>query len=62
MKMVTITNTISKEEYEQALEKGAMSLITSPALLWGYGVCGARVHKDDDGHYYLTYERGETCD
>lgn len=60
--MVTVINQISKEEYEKAQKDGAMSLITSPALLLGYGVYGASVSKDDNGNYYLTYRRGETCD
>ena len=59
--MVDVTYQISKEEYEQAKEKGAMSLITSPALLYGYGVAGASV-KEVDGQYYLTYSRGNSCD
>ena len=60
--MVTITNQISKEDYEKAQEKGAMSLITNPALLNGYGVYGAKVYKDDQDNYLLTYQRGNTCD
>ena len=59
--MVSVTNQISKEEYEQAKEKGAMSLITNPALINGYGVYGASV-KEVDGKYYLTYSRGNSCD
>lgn len=60
--MVTVTNQISKEDYEKAQKDGAMSLITSPALLNGYGVYSASVYKDREGNCYLTYRRGETCD
>lgn len=60
--MVTVTNQISKEDFEKAQKDGAMSLITNPALLNGYGVYSASVHKDSDGNCYLTYRRGETCD
>lgn len=60
--MVTVTNQISKEDYEKAQKDGAMSLITNPALLNGYGVYGAEVFKDSCGNCFLTYRRGETCD
>ena len=59
--MVDVTYQISKEEYEQAKEKGAMSLITDPALISGYGVYGARV-SEADGKYYLSFSRGNSCD
>lgn len=60
--MVTVTNQISKEEYEKAQKDGAMSLITNPALLNGYGVYSAEVFKDSCENCFLTYRRGETCD
>ena len=59
--MVQVDNEITKEEYDQAQEKGAMSLITSEALLIGYGVYGAFVY-EKDGKYYLRYKRGDSCD
>ena len=59
--MVTVTYEISKEEYEKAQKDGAKSLITDPALLYGYGVYGAWV-REMNGKYYLTFDRGNTCD
>ena len=51
---------ISKEEYEKAQSEGARSIIGESELM-GYGVYGARVF-EQDGEYYLTYERGSSCD
>ena len=61
MKMVQCCYQISKEDYEKAQEEGAYSLITDPALLNGYGVYGARVF-EQEGKYYLSFERGSHCD
>lgn len=63
--MVSVTREITKEEYDKAKKEGAMSLITSPSLLYGYGVYGARViekEESDETKYYLEYDRGESCD
>ena len=58
--MVDVCYEISKEEYDKALEHGADSII-SDAIHMGYGVYGANV-KENDGKYYLTYSRGDSCD
>lgn len=59
--MVTVTVEISKDDYQKAKAEDAMVLITSPRLLYGYGVYSASV-KEVDGKYYLTYTRGNNCD
>ena len=58
--MTHIEREITKEEYEQALEQGPYTLI-SQSTICGYGAYGARVKKVD-GHYYLEYDRGDSCD
>lgn len=58
--MTTVTYIISKEKYEKALKDGADSII-GDAIHQGYGVYSAKVYKTDD-NYYLTYERGDSCD
>ena len=51
---------IPKEEYEKALREGADSII-GDAIHMGYGVYGAKVF-ETDGKYWLTYDRGDSCD
>ena len=58
--MTHIEREITKTEYEQALEQGPYALI-SQSIICGYGAYGARV-KEADGHYYLEYYRGDSCD
>jgi len=58
--MTHIEREITKDEYEQALEQGPYALI-SQSTICGYGAYGARV-KEADGHYYLEYDRGDSCD
>lgn len=58
--MVDVCYEISKEDYEKAQEKNAYVLI-SDSIKMGYGCYGAEV-KEADGHYYLTYSRGNSCD
>ena len=60
MATVTVTYEITKDEYEQALENGADSII-GEAIHMGYGVYSSSV-SEMDGKYYLTYERGNSCD
>lgn len=60
MGTVTVNYEISKEDYDKALENGVYSII-SDSIKMGYGVYGARVY-GADGKYYLTYERGSSCD
>lgn len=59
--MVTVTVEISKDDYQKAIAEDAMAIITSPRLLYGYGVYSASV-KEIEGKYYLTYTRGNNCD
>lgn len=59
--MVEVTKEITKEQFDKAKEEGAMSLITNPNLLMGYGVYGAFVF-ERDGKHFLRYERGDSCD
>ena len=58
--MVRVAYEISKEEFDKAKAEGAESLI-GDSIKMGYGVYSAEV-TEADGHYYLTYERGESCD
>lgn len=58
--MVNVKKEITKEEYEKALVSGAMSLI-SDYVKMGYGVYGARIY-EDNGMYFLEYNRGSSCD
>lgn len=58
--MVSVNYEISKEDYEKAQEKGPYSIIGDDVKI-GYGCYGAKVF-EIDGHYYLTYERGNSCD
>ena len=58
--MQKITNIISQEEYEKAIEHGAKSII-GDSIKQGYGVYNAKVFMTEDA-YLLTYERGDTCD
>ncbi len=51
---------ISKEEYDKALKEGAYSIIDD-AIKMGYGVYGAEV-TEVNGEYYLSYDRGGSCD
>lgn len=58
--MVSVSYEITEEEYNKALEEGPRSLI-SESIIMGYGVYGASV-SEHDGKYYLSYERGSSCD
>lgn len=58
--MTHIEREITKEEYEQARNSSAYTLISQSTIM-GYGAYGARV-KEVDGHYYLEYDRGDSCD
>lgn len=58
--MVTVTCEISKEEYDKALKEGADSII-SDAIHLGYGVYRSDV-TEVGGKYWLTYDRGNSCD
>lgn len=58
--MVKVCFEISKDDFEKAKEQGARSLI-GESIICGYGVYGAEV-KEIDGKYYLSYERGDSCD
>ena len=58
--MVSEFYEISKEDYDKAMENGAESII-SDAIKWGYGVSRAKV-TEIEGKYYLSYNRGNSCD
>ena len=58
--MISVKMEITKEEYEKAMKKGAYSIV-SESILMGYGCYGAKV-SEVDGHYYLEYSRGDSCD
>lgn len=58
--MTRVSYEITKEQFDKAKEQGATSLI-GESIIMGYGVYGAEV-KEVDGQYYLTYERGDSCD
>ena len=65
--MVTCTKEISKEIYDKAMEnnghipKDMEEQVFGIAVLCGYGLYGNRV-KEEDGKYYVTYNRGSSCD
>lgn len=58
--MVSVKREITEEEYKKALEEGPRSIV-SEAVICGYGCYGATV-SEYDGKYYLSYERGDSCD
>lgn len=58
--MKQVTYEITKEEYNKALSEGPTSII-SDSIVMGYGVYGAAV-TEANGKYYLSYERGDSCD
>ena len=57
---VKVTYEISKEDYDKAIKEGPDSII-SESVHMGYGVYGSSV-TEADGRYYLTYQRGASCD
>ena len=58
--MVQIAYPISKEDFDKASKEGAESII-SAAEQMGYGVYRAKVY-ELNGKYWLTYDRGSSCD
>ena len=58
--MVSEKYEITEEEYQQALKDGALSIVPE-CIVMGYGCYGARV-SENDGKYYIAYERGSSCD
>ena len=58
--MVSVNYEITEEEYKKALEEGPRSIV-SESVIMGYGCYGASV-SEHDGKYYLSYERGDSCD
>lgn len=58
--MTRVSYEITKEDFEKAKEHGVLFLI-GESIICGYGVYGAEV-KEIDGKYYLSYERGDSCD
>ena len=58
--MVHVKYEISKEDYDLAKEKGARVLISAEEQI-GYGVYCPGV-KEEDGKFYIYYDRGDSCD
>ena len=58
--MVHIKLEITKEEYEKAIAKSPYAIVNE-SILYGYGCYSAKV-EEKDGHYYLEYDRGNSCD
>ena len=60
--MVNVNYEISKDEYDKAKNspRGAYEII-SDGIKMGYGAYCAEVY-EVDGHYYLRYDRGNSCD
>ncbi len=58
--MVSVKHEITKEEYEKAQAEGVYSIIPD-SIVMGYGCYGASV-SEHDGKYYLSYDRGDSCD
>lgn len=58
--MTNVNREITKQEYDKAKEDSPYSLIPE-AIVMGYGVYGAEVY-ENDGKYYLSYSRGDSCD
>lgn len=65
--MVQVRKNISKELYEKftnAPKAEQHILVTDylgAAIVCGYGLYGYSF-SEDNGKYYLTYERGDSCD
>ena len=57
--MVHIEYEISKEDYEKA--KDNPLAIISETVIMGYGCYCPKVY-EDNGKYYLSYDRGDSCD
>lgn len=58
--MIDVNYEISKEDYEKA-EAGSPYDLIGDDVQMGYGCYGARVY-ENDGHYYLRYSMGSSCD
>lgn len=58
--MKSVNHEITEEQYKEAQEHGPLSIIPD-AIVMGYGVYGASV-SEHDGKFYLSYERGDSCD
>lgn len=58
--MVNVKREITKEEYEKAIKESPYSLIPENIIM-GYGAYSASV-SEVNGTYYLTYNRGDSCD
>lgn len=58
--MVSVNYEITEEEYKKAQKEGPRSIV-SESVIMGYGCYGASV-SEHDGKFYLSYERGDSCD
>lgn len=66
MGLVEIKREITKEKYEKIMEKNGFvssndSEIFADWEIWGYGVYSPKVI-EEDGKYYVKFERGSSCD
>ena len=68
--MVNCTREITAEQYAEIMAaSNGRGFVPSnletkyfdESILWGYGLYGTSV-KTENGKYYLTYSRGESCD
>lgn len=57
--MTEIKREITHDEVKRA--KGNPFKLIPESIVMGYGVYGARI-KQENGKYYLEYERGDSCD
>ena len=58
--MIHVRIEITKEDYDKATAKSPYAIV-SESILMGYGCCGAKVY-EENGKYYLEYDRGNSCD
>lgn len=66
MGLVEIKREITKEKYEKIMEKNGFvssndSEIFDDWEIWGYGVYSPKA-LEEDGKYYVKFERGSSCD
>ena len=58
--MVSVSYEITEEEYKKAKAEGVYFIIPE-SIIMGYGCYGATA-AEHDGKYYLSYDRGDSCD
>lgn len=58
--MVRVTYEISKDDYDKAIKEGADEII-GEHIHMSYGVYSSVVY-ESEGKYYLSYDRGDSCE